>query len=164
MPEKTIQALFERAIRWETQARDLYSNLANLFSHEPEVTEFWKQLSKDESGHVRILKEILNKIPTEKRLVEVSTEQWNSVTRVEELIKEASARKILTLNDAYELAHDLETSEVNALFKMIVIEYIPAQEGHKLILSQVGEHIDKLMTFGREYAQSHRRLINAHSI
>jgi len=164
MPEKTIQALLELAINWETQARDLYANFANLFNHEPKVSAFWIQLSKDESGHIDVLKDILNKTPTEKLLMEVSNEQWNSVTRVEVLIKEASTRKIQTLDDAYELAHQLEMSEVNTLFKILVNDYLPDEEGHKFILSDVKEHIDRLMKFGKEYTQSQKRRINVHSI
>jgi len=164
MPEKTIQALLELAINWETQARDLYANFANLFNHEPKVSAFWIQLSKDESGHIDVLKDILNKTPTEKLLMEVSNEQWNSVTRVEVLIKEASTRKIQTLDDAYELAHQLEMSEVNTVFKILVNDYLPDEEGHKFILSDVKEHIDRLMKFGKEYTQSQKRRINVHSI
>ena len=128
MPEMDIQMLFEYAISWEARARDLFADFVNLFSHEPKVSAFWIQLSKDESGIWECLKTSWNKMPTEERLMKVSNEQWNSVTQVEELIKEASTRKVLTLDDAYELAHQLETSEVNALFKMSVIDYLPDEE------------------------------------
>lgn len=57
MPDKTIQALFELAINWETQAHDLYANFAKLFNNEPKVSAFWIQLSKDESGHIVVLKD-----------------------------------------------------------------------------------------------------------
>jgi len=164
MPERTIQALFELAINWETQARDLYANFANLFNHEPKVSTFWIQLSKDESGHIDVLKDILKKTPTEKRLMEVGNEQWNSVTRVEGLIKEASTRKVLTLDNAYELAHQLEMSELNTLFKIFVNDYLPDEEGHKFILSDVKEHIERIMKFGKEYTQSQKRRINVRSI
>ena len=156
--------LFDLAINWETQARDLYANYANLFKHEPKISAFWIQLSKDESLHIDVLKDILNKISTEKRLMEVGNEPWNSITRVEGLIKEASTRKVLTLDDAYELAHQLEMSEVNTLFKMLVNDYLPDEEGHKFILSDVIKHIEKLMKFGKEYTQSQKRRINVRSI
>jgi rubrerythrin len=164
MPEKTIQALFELAINWETQARDLYANFANLFNHEPKVSAFWIHLSKDESGHIDVLNDLLKKTPTENLLMAVGNEQWTSVTRVEGLIREASTRKVLTLNDAYELAHQLEMSELNTLFKMLVNDYIPDKEGHKFILSDVTEHIERLMQLGEEYAQSQRSRINVRSI
>jgi len=164
MPDKTIQALFELAINWETQAHDLYANFAKLFNNEPKVSAFWIQLSKDESGHIVVLKDILNKISIEKRLMVVGNEQWNSVTRVEGLIKEASTRKVLTLDDAYDLAHQLEMSEVNTVFKILVNNNLPDEEGHKFIVSDVTEHIEKLMRFGKEYTQSQRRRINIHSI
>jgi rubrerythrin len=164
MPEKTIQALLELAINWETQARDLYANFANLFNHEPKVSTFWIQLSRDESWHIDVLKDILNKISIEKCLMKVSNKQWNSVTRVEGLIKEASTSKIQTLADAYELAHQLEMSELNTLFKILVNDYFPDEKGHKFILSDVTEHIERFMKFGKEYTQSQKRHINVHSI
>ena len=163
MPEKTLQELFEIAINWETLARDLFADFANLFRHDPKVSDFWIQLSKDESGHIGVLKDILNKIPPEKRSVEVSKEQRDTARRVEKLIEEAPRRKVQTLDDAYELAHQLETSELNALFKMLVIDYLPDKEAHKFIVVEVTEHIERLMRFGKEYTQSHRRLINAQS-
>ena len=160
MAEKTMQLLLELAINWETQAQDLYAKFAKLFNHEPKVSAFWKQLSKDESRHRKVLKDFLNEIPREKLLAEMGNEQRNSVIRVEGLIKEAGSSKIETLEDAYELAHQLETSEINTLFKMLVNEYLPDEEGYKFILSDVNEHIEMLMKFGKEYTQSQRRRIN----
>jgi rubrerythrin len=164
MADKTIQLLFELAINWETQAYDLYAKFAELFSHEPKVSAFWKQLSKDESRHRKVLKDFLKEIPREKLLAEMGSEQRKSVIRVEGLINEATSSKIQTLDDAYELAHQLETSEINKLFKMLVNNYMPDKEGHKFILSDVKEHIEMLMKFGQEYTQSRRRRINVHSI
>ena len=63
MPEKTLQALCELAINWETQAHDLYLKCADLFSDDPNISAFWIQLSKDESDHIDVLKDILEKMP-----------------------------------------------------------------------------------------------------
>ena len=164
MDEKTIQLIFELAINWETQARDLYSNFAKLFNHEPKVSEFWIQLSKDESRHIVVLKDILNTLSTEKRLMEISNELWTSVTRVEGLIKEATTRKVSTLDDAYELAHQLERSELNTLFKLIVNDYHTDEKVKKFILSDITEHIERLMKFGQEYTQSEKMHIKVSHI
>ena len=164
MAEKTVHLLFELAINWETQAHDLYAKFAKLFSHEPKVSAFWIQLSKDESRHRKILKDFLKEIPRVKLLEKMGNEQRESVTRVEGLIKEATITKIQTLDDAYELAHQLETSEINKLFTMLVNQYLPDKEGHTFILSDVKEHIEMLMKFGKEYTQSQRRLIRVRSI
>jgi len=164
MYEKTIQLIFELAINWETQARDLYANFAKLFNHEPKVSAFWIQLSKDESQHIVVLKDILNKLSTEKRLMKIGNEQWTSVTRVEGLIKEAITRKVSTLDDAYELAHQMEMSELNTLFKLFVNDYHPYEEGKKFILSNVKEHIERLMKFGKEYTQSEKMRIKVSHI
>jgi rubrerythrin len=164
MSENTIQVLCELAISWETQAHDLYINFANLFNHEPKVSAFWIQMSKDESEHIKVLKDILKSIPTEKLLMALGNEQWNSVIRVEELIKDASTRIIQTLADAYEVAQQLEMSEVNTLFKMFVNNYLPDKEGHQFILSEVAEHVERLMRFGDEYTQSQKRHLKVRSI
>ena len=164
MAERTIQPLFELAINWETQAHDLYVNFANLFNHEPKVSAFWIRLSQDESRHIDVLKDTLEMMPKENLLTEVGIEQWNSVSRVERLMKDASMSKVKTLDDAYELAHQLEISEVNTLFKFLVNNYFPDERGQKFILSEVSEHVERLTRFGREYTQSHRRLINTRSI
>jgi hypothetical protein len=47
---------------------------------------------------------------------------------------------------------------------MLVIDYLPDEEGHKFILSEITEHVEKLMRFGKEYTQSNRKFINARSI
>ena len=164
MYEKTIQLIFELAINWETQARDLYANFAKLFNHEPKVSAFWIQLAKDESQHIVVLKDILNKLSTEKRLMKIGNEQWTSVTRVEGLIKEAITRKVSTLDDAYELAHQLERSELNTLFKLIVNDYHTDEKVKKFILSDVIEHTERLKNFGQEYTQSKRMHIKVSHI
>ena len=164
MSDKNLQKLFKNAISWESQMRDLYAEFANLFSNEPKVSSFWIELSKDESRHIGVLKDIQKKITTEKLLTAVDSKQWNAVVQVEKLMKEAAASNVLTLDDAYELAHELETSEINAFFKMLVINSVPNIEGVKFIEAEMTEHVDKLMSFGREYTQSYRKLINARSI
>jgi rubrerythrin len=163
MTGNTIQLLFELAIQWETQAHDLYMKFSGLFDHEPKVSAFWSELAKDESGHIDVLKDLLKKLPPERLLMKVDNTQWTAVTRVEGLIKEALTRKIITLNDAYEMAHQLEMSEVNTLFKMLMGDHLPEAEGHKLILSDVTEHIGRLIKFGNEYSQLRRMRINARS-
>jgi len=47
---------------------------------------------------------------------------------------------------------------------MLVYDYLPDEEGHKFILSDVKEHIDRLMQFGKEYIKSQKRRINIRSI
>ena len=163
MPEKTFQVLFELAIDWETHARDSYENFANIFSHEPKVSAFWRQLAKDESGHLKVLKNILQTISKEKLSAELDNMQWNAVIQVEGLINETSTRKVETLNDAYELAHSLETSEINTLFKMVVNDCLPEDQGDRF-MGDVNQHVHKLLQFGQEYTLSQRRGIRVHSI
>jgi len=50
MPEKTIQVLFELAINWETQARDLYANFTNLFQVVPCYAIFFQERRKTRLG------------------------------------------------------------------------------------------------------------------
>ena len=160
MSEMNIEVLFEYAIRWETQARDLYLNLATLFRHEPKVSEFWVLLSEDETRHIELLQETLDMIPIKERESKVSDKLWNVVLQVDEFLKEASNVQLLTLEDAYELAHKIENSEVNAIFRLLTIDLIPERREQKIILAQVTEHINSLFEFGREFPQANRKLIS----
>ena len=160
MSDKNIQMLFERAMSWETKARDFYINLANLFRHEPRVSEFWLQLSEDEAGHIELLKETLDLIPMKERFVDVDDKQWNVVLQVDEFLKEASNTKILTLDDAYELAHQIENSEVNAVFRLLAIDSAPEKQMQQFILTQLTEHVDRLSKFGKQFTQDNRKSIS----
>lgn len=68
--------------------------------------------------------------------------------------------QIKNLNDAYELAHQLEYFEVEALFKFLTNKVITSEERKHFILSEINDHQQKLMVFSNKFgdATSRRRV------
>ena len=58
---------------------------------------------------------------------------------------------INTLDDAYELAHQIEFSEVNAIFKFLSSELIPFDKQEKIISSGIVQHQQKLLDLSRDF-------------
>jgi hypothetical protein len=61
------------------------------------------------------------------------------------------------LNDAYELAHELENSEVNSIFKFLTSELIPSDKQEEFIFSTIKQHQQKLLDFDRNFGDSEWR-------
>jgi len=159
--EKTIDELFKRAIKIERKAGDIYKELSNLFSHIPEVSALWKGLAEDETLHMNTLQDI-HKSLTQEQLSSPSDEQiWENVVKIQYLLDKDLLGQIKNLDDAYELAHELEFSEVNAIFKFLTIDLVPSEERKEFVMSEIKQHQQKLLDFDHNFGdRTWRRQIN----
>ncbi|MCU0918269.1 MAG: hypothetical protein MUC88_27445 [Planctomycetes bacterium] len=62
-------------------------------------------------------------------------------TSVTELLRE-----IRNLDDAYETAHDLESSEMNTIFRFFIAEFAHAACVRSVLMHDLDEHAERLMT------------------
>lgn len=56
-----------------------------------------------------------------------------------------------TLADAYLLAHEIEFSEVNAIFKFLSTESVPLEDRSAFVIAQISQHQEKITSFNRTY-------------
>src|SRR3989339_880817 len=63
--DQNIAGFFEQALEIEQKSADIYAKLSKLFSHVPEVSDFWDELAKDEKQHRDTLKEIYDSLTNE---------------------------------------------------------------------------------------------------
>jgi Lhr-like helicase len=56
-----------------------------------------------------------------------------------------------TLDDAYELAHELEHSEVNAVFQFLATDFVPSEERTEYVVAAITRHQNKLMRFNQSH-------------
>ncbi len=61
-----------------------------------------------------------------------------------------------TLDDVYEAAHEMESSELNTVFKVIGMQVADYHEGRELLAAQLDEHTEKLISFGRSMSRAQR--------
>ena len=57
--------IFERLIEIEYKASKLYAELWKLFSHVSDISDFWRELAKDEIFHMNTLQEIYKSLTEE---------------------------------------------------------------------------------------------------
>lgn len=150
---RTVSDLFDLACQTERAAAEFYRGLSGLFSYLPEVRKFWETMMKDELSHARQLTEIRNlltgqqlKSPADPAVMDKLAEEVSTFSPKFDL------NEIESLDDAYEIAYDLEYSEVNAVFKAIVSEYVPSGERVRFVLQQNMEHVSRLEAFSKSVA------------
>lgn len=155
---KTVSDLFDLACQAERAAADFYYRLSNLFSHVPEVRKFWKMMMQDEFIHAAELTAIRN------GMTELQLERPADQATMDKLVEEVSRfapkfdlKDVETLDDAYEIAYDLEYSEVNTVFKAIVSEYVSSEDRIRFVLAQNGEHVSRLEAFSKSIADPAER-------
>jgi rubrerythrin len=157
--QATIESLLAVAVRLEAGAQQFYQGLAARFAHCPEVAEFWRIMAADEACHEnRLLQwgasmsvERLSQ-PVEARMLQMGR-QLLSVS-VEELLGE-----VRNLHDAYETAHDLESSETNTIFRFFISEFAQDVRVIAVLMEDLDGHVERLATeFPAHYATGAERV------
>jgi rubrerythrin len=150
-PKTTFEEIFENAIEIEKSAGRLYVKFAKMFSSFPKAAEFWEGMNKDELDHAKWLSEIKESLSEE---VLSSSPDYDIILKVHNInksLEEYSAKKIENLDDAYELANEIESSEVNNLFSLLAHKFIPSEEKRRILLSEITEHQMKIMDFPKNF-------------
>jgi hypothetical protein len=150
-PEQTIEKLFELAIEIERRAANLYEAFSKMFSHVPMLDAFWQVLINDERRHEKMLREAQKLLSSEQLRSPADDKMWRDVTRVRRRFTDDLAESIYTLNDAYELAHDIEYSEVNAIFQFLASEWIPSEKRRHFVHSVIEKHLNSLSSFSEMF-------------
>ena len=147
----SIEAIFERAIENERKAADIYKQFSKLFSNNEEVSAFWRQLRKDEIHHANMLQDVRKSLTVEQSRSSCDKELLEKVKRIQYILRNVVIESIHSLNDAYELAHELESSEVNTIFKLLATEFGPSEEWEQIVVSEINTHLQRLMDFGGDF-------------
>jgi rubrerythrin len=156
--EQTIFHLFEHAIAIEYKAAEMYCTFSRLFSHVPEISAFWTGLEQDEMFHMETLVTLLDGLRPDEYDAPVDKQLWENMVAVHDLINGNLAISVSNLNDAYEVAHELEFSEINGIFKFLTIEAITSEEQGQFMRDEITKHERKLIDFGDTFGDKAWRL------
>ena len=149
--DPTIARLFAKAIEIEYMAARFYEALTDLFPHMPGIAVFWRGLTADEMEHALILEETRKRLTPEQIESPADPKMWKSLTQIHQKLSKNLIEEIETLDDAYELAHDLEFSEVNAIFQFLTTECIPHETRIEFVRLAIQRHQSKLLDFTQNY-------------
>ncbi len=156
--QATTESLLAVAIQLEAAAGRFYEGLAERFAHRPEVAEFWQVMAADEACHENRLMQWGASMST-KRLsqpVDAGMLQMGRKrlgTSVAELLGD-----VRNLDDAYETAHDLESSEINTIFRFFITEFSRDARLIDILRQDLDRHAERLIAeFPTRYATRAQR-------
>ena len=163
--EDTIEVIFERAIEFENKAAHIFRDLSKLFSHIQEISFFWLELAEDEIQHANILQNVRKSLTSEHLLCPCDKEMSVKIDITQRMLTDVSTALIKNLDDAYELAHDLEFSEVNTIFKLLSTKFVHSEERKNFVVSEIKKHQKKLVDFSHNFGdRDWRKGISIHHV
>jgi len=149
--ELVLGKIFESAIETKRKVGQMYQQFAELFSHVPEVEDFWKKMNLNQITHADWLEETKESLSEEEILSLPEVELVLKTHSIKNLFDKHSDKEIGTLHDAYEIAHEFESSEVNDLFRILSSQYISSEEKKKIILDAIDQHKQQIMDLFKKF-------------
>jgi len=143
---RTINDLFDKAISLEHAAESLYLHFAEIFSEYPEVSRFWKSYADEEKGHAAYLERARNSADPERLASPADEGMFAKVQHCLDIASHAKMKTIKTLDDAYQMAIELENSETNTIFEFMIVNFSTEElmKSHKFLKQQISSHVARL--------------------
>ncbi len=139
------QQVFEIAIAAERSAQRLYLDIVQMFASYQPAVELWNALAHDEEHHARVLEYIRSTFAPEafQRPVDPLLEEQALV--LSRLNQEQMKASITNLDEAYQLTHELEHSEINTMFEFLVRAFLTDLELETKAMQNLREHLRRLV-------------------
>jgi rubrerythrin len=144
MKESTIARLIELAIAAEKAAEELYRGLEAKFAHHEDVANFWGKYASEEVMHTEWLERLRDSLASERLSASADPDVMEDAHRALQIPVKRRLQDVHNLEDAYQLAHELENSETNAVFGFLISNFAEDKKTHTFLRSQLQDHISKL--------------------
>ena len=143
--EATVGELFELAIAAEKTAEKLYRGLGARFAHHEEVADFWRSYAAEEAGHAKWLKRLREGLDAGRLSAPADPVTLENARQVLQFSVENTLQEIENLEDAYQLANELENSETSAIFEFLITNFSSDEETQSFLRAQLRDHVARLM-------------------
>ena len=141
----TVAQLFNLAIAAEKAAAQFYETLSCAFQGEPDVAACWKGLMSDELFHAEQLSRVLAELPQAVRSSDADAVQYKSAAEnLRRFSLLLNSRYIQQLEDAYDIAYELEYSEVSQIFCGLLSDYATRPGDPDFALNLIRDHAGRL--------------------
>jgi rubrerythrin len=142
--DNTVGELFDLLIGIERAAQTFYLRLTEMFAHEPRAAEVWWMMAADEGSHVQLLQRARDTLTPEQLAAPADPHLMEAARTAASLMAKKDWAGIETLEDAYQMAHEGEHSEINSVFEAVISEYFPVSVQQQFVQSQLREHLERL--------------------
>jgi hypothetical protein len=142
--------IYRQFIRFEERAAALYLKMASHFSEDRRLGDFWFEMGMEEKQHAGLLQFCVAEqlfsegLPNAKEIREL-----NARFRI---LERRAANPSLTVDDAFGIAMELETSEVNAIYCHLTM---PLHRSMYLLRRKIAtlapDHVSNLLAAARTF-------------
>jgi rubrerythrin len=143
----TLNDLFEFAKGLEHYAQEVYAECARMFSGHSEAARIFGALAEDEKMHELELEKTRSGLAEEQLGQPGEPELVHKAKYLQDCSVEKTLLSIHNLNDAIEVAQDLENSEVNQLFRLLAIKSLPNEIRQQFVEKVISQHLSRLREF-----------------
>jgi len=142
----TVDELFDMSIKAEKAAEEVYRRLQAKFAPHSDVVRFWRDYARAEVGHALWLERIRGALNPEQLAAPADAETAAAAQRLLLFSIERALQEVKTLEDAYQLANEMESGEINVVFDFLIIHFASNAQAQSLIRSQLRDHVAKIST------------------
>lgn len=150
----TTSELINAAIAAENTARDIYLAFKQMFEHRPDIADFWRAMAHDEEEHARVLARVHGLVSVKDLTCPVDASAASKAYQLQSIDIDSMLDSVNNLNDAYQVAYTLESSEVNTVFNFLAINFLPSEESYKIISASISPHLLRLAEFTRTFGSA----------
>jgi rubrerythrin len=144
MNKSTIARLIELAIAAEKAAEELYRGLEAKFAHYEDVADFWGEYAGEEVMHATWLEQLRDSLAPKRLSAPADPDVMEDARRALQIPVKRRLQDVHDLEDAYQLAHELENSETNAVFGFLISNFAEDKKTQAFLRSQLQDHVGKL--------------------
>lgn len=145
----SMKELISRAIESEQISRKVYLGFVHKFRDRHDVAEFWQAMADDEKEHAWILSELLYRVNEHDRHAPVDARLAEKADTIKRLDAQQLIHSVHNLDEACRVAYDLESSEINTIFNLLTIRFLPHDESGDIISATIDRHLLRLAKFSR---------------
>ena len=150
---RTPKSVFDKFVEFEERAASIYLHLAVHFAQNAELSSLWLEMGMQEKQHAQLLQ-----FCADEQLFTEDLPDEAVVRRVEEVYREIEKRVAnakLQMDEAFEIALDLETSEVNEIYcQLTATTHNAPYLWRKKIASLSPSHVGFLAAAARKFGVS----------
>ena len=147
----SLSEMIDAAVGAEDTARAVYLGFVRKFSSVPEVSAFWQTMADDESDHARILSSLYVHIIEADRHAPIDARMAEKARALGKLNAATLLNSVKNLDDAYQVAYDIESSEINTVFNFLTILFLTQDESYDIISATIDRHLLRLAQFSRKF-------------
>jgi rubrerythrin len=140
----SVGHLIGLAIQSERALERLYRNMSESFAHVPEVSDFWSGYAGEEAGHARWLETLRDKTGEAQLNQLTDPEILSLAERSLSTPMDLLLHKVTDLEEAFDLANELEHAETNVVFEFLITNFANNQETEAFLRSQLRDHVMRL--------------------